>query len=296
MPAAGETVGGGTFLRAAGGKGANQAVAARRASRGDVVFVAAVGDDDLGREAMATLEAEGFSRETIRVVPGTASGVALILVDAAGENAISVAPGANARFTPEDLASLDERLWAEGGVFLASLEIPVETVAAGVQRARRAGMQVIVNPAPAVIRLDEAKWLADVDVLTPNETELAQLCRDVAVGGGDDEGTMWARAETLVAAGVGTVIVTRGRRGCAVVNAEGRFEVAARTVEAVDTTGAGDAFNGALAAALAEGMRLRDAAEWATAAAAVSVTRMGAIPSMPTREEVAAAASARKTT
>lgn len=286
LPRPGETVLGGVFYQAAGGKGANQAVAAARAARAPVALIAAVGDDGLGRAAL-----EGFARENlhtahVRVVPGGASGVALILVDETGENAISVASGANAVLRPEDVDAVPDELWSAARVFLTCLESPIDTVVRGLERAKRAGLTTILNPAPADVSICCEQVLRLVDILTPNEGEAA-LLTGMPVS---DEVSAVAAARRLQAYGCGAVIVTRGPAGCVIVTdrfaTDGVVSQPACPVQAVDTTAAGDAFNGALAVALSEGEPLVAAARFASHAAAISVTRQGAQPSLPVRGEI----------
>jgi ribokinase len=284
LPAPGETVIGGEFYQAAGGKGANQAVAAARAALEPVTFVGAVGDDSLGHAALQRLRSENLICDYLKTVPGQTSGVALILVDEAGQNLISVAAGANADLFAPDLEAVPASVFATAKVFLTCLETPVKTVAAGLQRARQAGLMTILNPAPACRDLVDAGLLPLVDVLTPNEGEAA-LLTGASVGDSGDEASSIRGARALQALGCRQVIVTCGSAGCLVVDQE-VTHIPGRTVHAVDATAAGDAFNGALAVALAEGRSLCEAAEWANAAAAISVTRRGAQPSLAGRTEI----------
>jgi len=276
IPRPGETIGGGRFLQVPGGKGANQAVAALRASESPVAFVAAVGDDALGRSMRDRFLSLGLNGDHIAVVPSAATGVALIMVAEDGENAISVAPGANGELRPSHIDALPDDLFRASRVLLASLEVPRDTVARAVERARRFGLLTIVNPAPA-----DPFWAARsgpprVDFLTPNETEASQLV------GIDDPRR--AAAELAERTGA-SVLLTEGARGAGLFGTEtGRFP--AKRVTPVDTTAAGDAWNGAFAAALAEHRSLADAARFAVAAGTLSVTRDGAQPSLPGRREI----------
>ena len=278
LPAPGETVGGGDFRVTGGGKGANQAVAAARAGA-TVVFITALGTDDVGNRAIESLTAEGVDMRLVRRVAEAASGIALILVDDAGENVIAVAPGANAQLRPEDLTAL-EAIVEPGDVVLVQLEIPLETVRAAVSLAQRHLARVILNPAPARA-LPEA-WVADVSVLTPNEHEAAAL---TGLEGGTAEA--WGRiAAALHARGVRDVLITLGAAG-AFVSTEGAVvRLPAFVVDAVDTTAAGDVFNGALAVALTEGRDVIGAARFANAAAALAVTKPGARDSAPSRVDI----------
>ena len=278
LPRPGETVLGGTFFTARGGKGANQAVAAARAG-GSVAMIGCLGDDAFGDDTLAALAAEGIAVEGIRRVASTSSGVALILVDNRGENCIAVASGANALLGPEEVARCSELLSPEG-VLLVQLETPLETVVAAARAARRAGARVILNPAPARELPDELLGL--VSVLTPNESEAERLT-GISI---DGERGLDRAASSLLARGIGVVVVTLGAAGAYVAAAEHRETIPGWPVEPRDTTGAGDVFNGALAVALAEGLPVRDAVRFANAAAAISVTRDGAQLAAPRRAEI----------
>ncbi len=282
LPAPGETVTGGEFYEADGGKGANQAVAAARAGSQPAAFIAALGDDSRGRAALDRLKAEKLDCGNIKIVAGHATGVALIFVDDEGQNMISVASGANATLTAADVAAIPEEMFAGARVFLACLETPLDAVLCGLRRARQAGLTTILNPAPAAAHLRHADWLSLVDILTPNAVEAATLA-GTPPPRNFDEAARTARG--LQGCGCGSVVLTLGKAGCLVVSAD-VTQIAAHHVRAIDATAAGDAFNGALAAALAENLALVDAARWANAAAAVSVTRRGAQPSLPTRAEI----------
>jgi ribokinase len=286
LPRPGETVLGGEFFQAAGGKGANQAVAAARYGRETVVFMAAVGDDRFGQQSLEGLAAEGIDCRWIRVVPGIATGVALILVDPLGENVIGVASGANAHLSAADVDRMPKEVFSSAKVFLASLESPREAVARGLARAKVAGAMTVLNPAPALPPSDAEPLWRLADVLTPNEHE-AQVLAGTKV---DSAESAAAAAQVLQSRGAGHVIVTLGARGCIVAEKNAAAVVIeALPVQAVDATAAGDAFSGALAVALAEGRRLVDAARFATVAAGIAVTRAGAQPSLPRRAEIDAA-------
>ena len=270
----GETVGGARLDLLWGGKGANQAVAAARLG-GDVRLVSAVGDDETGRAALAALDAEGVDRTHVRTVPGTPTGTAIVLVDAAGDNAITVAPGANAEVRAEHLAAALDT--AAPGVLLTCFELPVEEVRVAAGTAAAAGWQVVVNPAPATGPLT-GRW-PDGCVFTPNAHELAAL-----TGIADAP----AAARRLADLTRGAVVATLGADGAIVVDGDRVERVAAPQVTPVDTTGAGDAFNGALAWGRARGVDLVAAARTAVAAASASTEHEGAREGMVTRARLAA--------
>lgn len=282
IPRPGETVLGGEFFQAAGGKGANQAVAAARAARDPVTFIAAVGDDEFGRQALAAFEKENLATGNIKVVAGEPSGVALIFVDAQGENSICVASGANTTLEPTDVDNVPEDVFAAARVFLACLESPPATVIHGLRHAKAANLQTILNPAPAEPAICDPDVLSLVDVLTPN---LGEACALAGVPPDAPDAALNS-ARKLQQMGCHAVVVTLGSGGCLVVDENDVYEIPSRQVEAVDTTAAGDAFNGALAVALSEGRPLTEAVRWATAAAAIAVTRYGAQPSLARRAEI----------
>jgi len=278
IPVLGETILGGDFLMVPGGKGANQAVAAAKLGA-HVHFVARLGDDLFGRKSLANFEQEGVDTTHVTLSEGVASGVALITVDAEGNNVIVVAPGANSVLSAEDVERAAGEIRGAGAV-VAQLEVPVETVQHAVQLAQKADVPFILDPAPACPL--PAELLGRVAVLTPNETE-ARILTGVEVC---DESSARAAAERLLASGVKAVVVTMGATGFLWADAEAMAFVSAPKVNAVDATAAGDAFTGSLAVGLAQGQSLREAATFAARAAALSVTKMGAQPSMPTRQEV----------
>lgn len=280
LPAPGETVSDGTLLVTHGGKGANQAVAARRLGA-DVRFIGCVGDDAGGRAIRAALAAEGIGVAGLVTLPGVATGTALIAVDREGRNQIAVAPGANRRLTVEHLSARAEDLaWAE--IVLCQLETPLDTVAWALGEARRQGVPTVLNPAP--VPEVPLPFLALVDYLTPNAGEAERLSGLKTA----DPGEAARAADALHARGAGTVVVTLGADGALARNAGGVLRAAAYRVPVVDTTAAGDAFNAGLAVAMAEGRPLGTALAFASAAAALACTRRGAQPSLPRREEVEA--------
>ncbi len=278
IPVSGETVLGGDFLMVPGGKGANQAVAAARLGA-DVCLVARLGDDVFGRKSLENFQREGLDIRHVTLTSDAPSGVALITVDAAGNNAIVVAPGANARLSPEDVYRAQSEIRSAGAV-VVQLEVPMATVQCVADLAHRAGAPLILNPAPA--QTLSAALLAMVAVLTPNETE-AQILTGVEVV--DIESARKA-ARKLLDMGVEAVVLTMGAKGLLLADGSGMEMIAAEKVKAADTTAAGDAFTGSLAVGLGQGHSLRDSALFANRAAALSVTRMGAQPSMPTMQEV----------
>ncbi len=277
LPRPGETVLGGGFVMAGGGKGANQAVAVARMGH-KVIFAAALGRDIFGDDAVRQYGRYGIDTSYI-VRKDTPSGVALIMVDSAAQNSISVALGANSELSVGDVMPALEQIEA-GDIVLLQLEIPMDTVAATVAVAAAKGARVVLNPAPAATVSEEV--LSKLYLITPNQTE-AELLTGIAV---NDEASARLAAEALRRSGVSKVVITMGSQG-ALLDDGGHFEmIEARKVAAVDTTAAGDVYNGALCAALAEGLSLVEALRFATKASAISVTRMGAQPSIPSREEV----------
>ncbi|MEE8446877.1 MAG: ribokinase [Gemmatimonadota bacterium] len=285
LPGPGETVLGSSFLVTPGGKGANQAVAAARLGA-RVTLVVRLGADDFGDRALAALGREGIDTRFVARDAEAASGVALIVVSESGENAIAVAPGANMRLTAADVDRAAPAI-READMLLLQLETPLPTVRHAATLAMKAGVPVILNPAPAAPLAGEL--LSRVSVLTPNELEAAALT------GASAYGVDAARqaAQRLHASGVANVVITLGREGALMEGEAGSGHVPGCTVTAVDTTAAGDAFNGALAVALAEGASLEHAVRFANRAAALSITRPGAQPSLPTREAVESFAAAR---
>ncbi|WCJ59864.1 ribokinase [Fontisphaera persica] len=278
IPRPGETLLGGRFTLAAGGKGANQAVAAARAG-GRVAFVCRLGRDWFGDQALQGFKADGVETRWLVRDAQEPSGVALIAVAADGENSIVVAPGANRRLSRHDVAAAVPAI-QKARVVLAQLEVPLAAVQATVRQARKAGAMMILNPAPAQ-PLPES-LLRQIHLLTPNETE-AEILTGVKV---DSPRAAAKAALRLRQRGVESVLVTLGARGVWVASGAESAHVPGFKVRAVDTTAAGDVFNGALAVALAEGQALLPAVRFAQAAAALSVTRLGAQPSAPYREEI----------
>ena len=274
LPRPGETILGTDFYQAPGGKGGNQAVAAARLG-GRVRMVARVGQDAFGAALRTALEAEGVDTTAVGIAEGP-TGLALIVVDAAGQNQIAAVPGANARLAPEDLDRLEwePRAWA-----VAQLEVPDAAVVRGFERARAHGGRTVLNAAPAR-PLPPDLW-ALTDLLVVNETEAALLAGQPV----EDPTAAVTAARALQAYGPAMVAVTLGARGSVLVSPEGDWHVPAIPVEAVDATAAGDAWVGALATALARGESLLRAAAFASAAGAITVTRSGAQPALPYQDE-----------
>ncbi len=285
LPGPGETVLGGRFTMAAGGKGANQAVAAARAG-GRVHLVARVGNDLFGDSALQGFRRDDIHIDHVLIDEGAHSGIALIIVNEDGENSIAVASGANARLSPDDVRGARDTI-GRAGILLLQLEIPMETVEEAARIAAEAGAKVILNPAPA--RALNPGLLQRIDYLTPNENEVENLT-GIRV---ETESDAAKASRLLLQHGVKAVLITLGQRGAYVAGQGFRKLIPSFAIEAVDSTAAGDVFNGALAVALAENRPLLDAVRFANAAAAISVTRLGAQPSAPGREEIEAFLSSR---
>ena len=276
IPSKGETIFGSDQKMAFGGKGANQAVAASRLG-GDVSFITKVGTDSYGNMMAENLLKEGISAETIIRNPQTLSGVAWICVDDNGDNSIIVMPGANSTMTTDDLEAFLP-LIKEADYLLMQLETPLDVVCYAAQVAFKAGVKVVLNPAPACSLPDDL--LSKIHILTPNEKECRLLCDS------DASDCVKANAEVLLSKGVENVLVTLGEQGSVLYNAQGSVQVPAIKVNAVDTVAAGDTYNGALCVALSEGKSMAESMEFATKASAIAVTRFGAQPSVPYRSEI----------
>jgi len=286
LPGAGETVLGRELVRAGGGKGANQAVAAAR-SGAHVAFVGRVGDDDFGRSAVEALRAEGIDTSGVRVDESHASGVALIVVDRDGENLIAVAPGANRAVSPADVEAA-RALIAAADLLLVQLEVPFDAVRAALSLARSEGVTTVLNPAPAPDVEVPRDLLRLADYLTPNLGEARRLL------GGSQDLSPEALAPQLAGMTEHPVVVTLGAQGAVLCTDGACSRVASPRVKAVDTVGAGDCFCGALAVALSEGRELREAVGFAVCAAAISVQTAGAQPSLPRRPDIDALFSANR--
>lgn len=282
LPTAGETVVGGEFSQHQGGKGGNQAVAAARAlgTRGQVAMIGAVGPDAFGEPARELLGIEGVDVTHVTVDRSAATGVALITVDARGENQISVAPGANAGLTPSSVGGALDALGPALGAVLASLEVPLDAVEAAARWSHDRGLPFLLNPAPA--RTEAHDLLPFTRVVTPNTGELTILAAQAEEPRGGAK-RLAAGYDDL------SVVVTLGDGGALVFGPEGETRVPAPKTRAIDATGAGDTLNGVLAAGLLEGLSLVDALRRAVAAAAISVGVAGAREGMPTRDAIDAA-------
>lgn len=281
IPAPGETVTGDQFHTFHGGKGANQAVAISRLGY-PVSMVAKVGDDEFGARLRHGLKTAGVVVSAVGTARGTSSGVAMIAVDARGQNTITVVPGANGKLLPRDLEKALPRL-RQAGIILTQLEVPMETVEYLSEIAARLEIPLMLDPAPA--RAIPSRILRRVTYLTPNESEASTLCR---MASGDlTQQNAGKYAEQLLKTGAANVIIKMGGRGAFAASTDGMRTMAPSfKVRVVDSTAAGDAFNGGLAVALMRGMNLDAAVRFAVAVGALSVTRAGAQPAMPTIREV----------
>ena len=278
IPRPGETILGGELHTVPGGKGANQAVAAARLGA-RVSMIGRVGQDAFAAPLLENLVADGIDHAFVLQDGGTATGVALIVVDDNGENSIVVSSGANMRLSPTDVESAEPAI-AAADLLVLQLEVPLESVIRSAELARAHGVKVVLNPAPA--RLLPAELLSMIDILVPNESEAALLT-------GLPAGTQAEAAEAveaLLGSGVGTVILTLGARGALPARKGEMRVVPAFEVEPVDTTAAGDAFVAGLSVALAEGRRLYEAVRWGNAAGGLAATKLGAQTSLPTRQSL----------
>jgi ribokinase len=279
MPHPGETVLGNNFLTAPGGKGANQAVAAARLGA-ECRFIARLGDDAFGEQLMDNLRTAGVDCTNVMVTPEMASGVAVVIVDSKGENSIVVASGANHMVTPDDLFSREE-VFQDSDVLLLQLELPMPTVRAAMDLARRNNCKIILDPAPVPQTL--CKELFQVDIIAPNAVEAEMLTGRSAT---EERGDKLV-ASDLIARGAQAAVIKLGPRGSLVVMADGHFyTIAPYKVNVVDSTAAGDAFTAALGVGVARGMNMHQAAKFANAAGALACTKFGAQSAMPTLDEV----------
>jgi ribokinase len=279
IPRPGETILGGTFFMNPGGKGANQAVAATRLG-GDVHFICKLGQDVFGDLARSQFLQEGMNTDFVQQDPSLTSGIALINVDAHGENSITVASGANAALSPTDIDQADS-LFESGDILLIQLETPLETVWHAIKKACNKGLKVILNPAPAAeIPADVYPYIY---ALTPNETE-TELLTGIQV---DSLAKAHEAAQILLQKGLQHIIITMGSQGAYYQSANTKLFIPTKTVQAVDTTAAGDCFNGALAVAISQEKDWETAIQFACEAATRSVTKMGAQASMPYLNDLA---------
>lgn len=278
LPTPGETILGGNFFMNAGGKGANQAVAAARLN-GNVSFIVKVGNDVFGKQSIELFANENINTEYIFIDDKNPSGVALITVDAKGENCIVVAQGANGFLSAEDIQNANQVL-KDADIILVQLEIPIETIEYIAEFAKQNNKQLILNPAPACKLSDEL--LSKISVITPNEKE-AQMLTGISINNID---SAKLAAKKIFEKGIQTVIITLGEDGALLYQNDEFNLIPANKVNAVDTTAAGDVFNGALAVALSEHKSLIEAIQFANNAASISVTRLGAQASAPYRTEV----------
>jgi ribokinase len=278
IPVRGETILGGTFFMNAGGKGANQAVAAARLG-GHVSFIAKVGKDIFGKQAIRIFQDEGIDVSAVLKDRTLPSGVALITVDDHGENCIVVAPGSNAGLSPANIKKYKEKI-ESASILLMQLETPVDTIAYAAALAFHKKVRVILNPAPA--RELPGELLRHISVITPNETE-AGILSGVPV---HDHSSAEQAAVILREQGIETVVITMGAKGALLYHQNNFAFIDTPQVDAIDTTAAGDVFSGALAVALSEGRPMEHAVRFACRAASISVTRVGAQASAPYRHEL----------
>ena len=278
LPAPGETILGGEFFMNQGGKGANQAVAIKRLG-GNLIFMAKLGNDVLGRQSVGYFKKEGIDTRYIAFDEDSASGVALISVDDHAENSIVVASGANMLLNEQDVDKMLEEM-CEGDILLMQLEIPLQTVEYAARKAFGKGVKVVLNPAPA--RSLPKELFRHLYMVTPNRIE-AEMLTGIKIANDADVEIV---AEEICAMGVKNVIITLGSKGCLIREEGVSYRIDAFKVEPVDTTAAGDTFNGALCVGLSEGMDLKQAAVMASKASSIAVTRMGAQSSIPYREEL----------
>ncbi len=278
IPKPGETVLGGTFFMNPGGKGANQAVAVSRLG-GDVVFISKIGNDIFGKQSSKIFGDEGINIGGIYAEVNSPSGIALITVDKQGENSIVVAPGSNSFLDKNNVKDAMDK-FPESEILLVQLEIPIETVKFAIELAFEREIRVILNPAP--VNPEILSILNLVDIITPNAQEASTLANYPI----EDLESAKIAAKKIRGLGVNTIIITLGKEGALVYDLDDYYMIEAPIVDAVDTTAAGDVFNGALAVALAEGKEMRNAVTFACRCAAISVTKMGAQSSIPHRNEI----------
>ena len=281
LPLPGETIIGRDFMTNQGGKGANQVVAARRMGD-EVVFVARVGNDGFGQQSLHLLEQEGLDPQYVHQTEGVPTGIAMIAVDEKGENSIIVASGANASLSRQDMDAVKEMIEQETAVLLMQLESPLDTLMYVAEMAHKAGVQVVLNPAPFPKEPLPASFLQNIDIIIPNETEAARMVGfDVVT-----EDDMLRAMQVIQQRGVEQVIITAGKAGSYTQLSGKLYNQPAFPVKPVDTTAAGDTYCGVLCVGLRDGLSLKDAMKQASTAASLSTTRLGAWPSIPQREEI----------
>lgn len=278
FPEPGETILGGDFFMFPGGKGANQAVAAARAG-GEVTFICAVGDDVFGKNALEGYREEGVNVDLAKIIKDAASGIALITVNGEGENEIVVASGTNAKLNPIYVSEVMDEM-DNDSMFLTQLETPIETIEFLARYSKLTNQPLVINPAPAQELSDAV--LDGLFLITPNETE-AKILTGITV---EDDASMEEAAKVLLGKGVQNVVITLGSKGAFFVNNKGQFLAPSRQVKTVDTTAAGDVFNGVLTVCLSQSMGWQESIAYANRAAALSVTKMGAQGSAPYKEEI----------
>ncbi len=279
MPRPGETVLGGDFMMNQGGKGANQAVAVAKLG-GNTMFIGKIGNDIFGKQTVEMLGKLGIDTTHV-TISDRPSGVALINVDASGENSIAVASGANADLTPADIDAAENDI-ANAALIIMQLESPLETVEYAAKVAKKHGVTVILNPAPAPAQPLSASLLENVDIIIPNKTE-AEIISGIEIS---DEESEQRAINAIHAMGIKTVIFTLGSKGALLCEDGTSQLIPTFKVKAIDTTAAGDTFCGAFCVAISEGRPIRDAILFANRAGSISVTRMGAQQSIPTRDEI----------
>lgn len=279
FPSPGETKMGIDYQPAFGGKGANQAVAAARAGI-TTQFIAAVGEDSAGQTVITALNNDHINTDNIEIIPRVNTGLAMIFINQQGENEIGIYGGANNALTPE-VVTLHQSIITESNMLLVQLEIPTETIELAIQWAKEATIPVILNPAPA--KPLSQKLLSRIDIIVPNQTE-TELLTGVKIR--DNKQDPRKAAAILHKKGIPTVIITLGENGVFVSEDHHSYSVAAHKVKVIDTLGAGDTFCGALAAALLEGKSLEEAVKFSNQAAAITVSRKGAIPAIPYKQEI----------
>ena len=280
FPLPGETIIGDNFMTAQGGKGANQAVAVARMG-GDATFVCCLGDDAFGNQSRNLLEKEGMDTRHIHLIKGAASGVALIPVDKKGENTIIVASGANAMLSVEHIKEAEQDI-QNAGILLMQLETPIPALTYAAEMAHKNGVKVVLNPAPFPKEPLPKELLENVDIIIPNETEAAYMAGEQVT----DEQSILSVIKKIQSYGVAEVIITVGSRGAYFMEGDQLVNIPSFPVKAIDTVAAGDTFCGALCVALTKGYSMRESIRMGNKAASIAVTRVGAQPSVPTREEV----------